>query len=139
MAVLTLCWCMVLWSVLPASAYDSGVAVKTLLKTTTAGNGQPIKYLKTDRPEITVAMVEIAPGKETGWHMHQIPVYAYVLSGTLRVMMDDGGAITFKKGQTIIEVQNMAHNGKNIGREKVRLLVFYTGAEGMPLSIKSVK
>lgn len=32
----------------------------------------------------------------------------------------------------IVEVQNLAHNGRNAGSETVRLAVFYTGEEGRP-------
>ena len=139
MVALALFCCMSFCPVFSASAYDSGVAFKTLLKATTTGNGQPITYLKTDRPEVTIAIVEIAPGADTGWHRHQIPVYAYVLEGTLQVMMEGSKTLTFQKGQVFIEVQNMDHNGKNAGKDTVRLLVFYTGAEDMPLAIKRAK
>ncbi|NPU83915.1 MAG: cupin domain-containing protein [Syntrophaceae bacterium] len=117
-------------------SYDNGVKVRTVLKSTTAGNGQPLEYMRTDRPEVTAAVVEIAPGAQTGWHLHRVPVYAYVLEGTLKVLMGDGTALTFEKGQAILEVQNTAHNGVNIGKEPVRLIVFYTGAVGEPLSEK---
>ncbi|MDQ5985162.1 MAG: hypothetical protein CSYNP_00867 [Syntrophus sp. SKADARSKE-3] len=120
----------------PVSAYDSGVTVKTLLKSTTAANGQHHEYLKTDRPEVTACIVEIAPGAQTGWHSHSVPVYAYVMEGTLMVTLEDGKVFSFEKGQALIEVMNIAHNGKSVGKEKVRLLVFYTGEEGKPMSVK---
>ncbi len=121
---------------LPAPAYDSGVTVRVLLKSTEAGNGQPLEYLRTDRPEVTVAIVEIAPGTETGWHLHRIPVYAYVMEGTLKVLMEGGAERTFEKGQAVLEVQNVAHNGVNAGKDTVRLVVFYTGARDLPLAEK---
>lgn len=127
---------LLMWWVLPASAYDSGVTVRTLLKTTAASDGQHLEYLKTENPEVTAAIVEIAPGAETGWHLHKVPVYAYVLEGTLQVMIGAGKAYTFEKGQVIIEVQNTAHNGKNIGKDLVKLVVFYTGEEGKPIAAK---
>lgn len=134
---LALFCCIGLWPAFPALSYDSGVTFKTMLKATTTGNGQPITYLKTNCPEVTAAIVEIAPGGETGWHKHQIPVYAYVLEGTLLVLMDGSDPLTFQKGQAFVEVLNTAHNGKNTGKETVKLLVFYTGAADMPLSMKT--
>ncbi len=58
------------------------------------------------------------------------------MEGTLKVLMGDGAAIIFEKGQAILEVRNTAHNGINIGKDTVRLIVFYTGAVGEPLSEK---
>ncbi len=122
--------------VLPAFAYDSGVAVRILLKATTMSDGRHIEYLKTEKPEVTGAIVEIVPGAETGWHLHKVPVYAYVLEGTLNIQMEDGKVFTFEKGRAIIEVLDVAHNGRNTGTETVKLMVFYTGEEGKPLSVK---
>jgi quercetin dioxygenase-like cupin family protein len=117
-----------------ASAGDYVGAVKAdrILVTSTAGNGQPHRYLRTDSPEVTALTVVIPPGAETGWHLHSVPVYAYVLSGTLVVELADGTAMTFRQGEAIVEVQNLAHNGKNRGNDDVRLAAFYTGEKGRP-------
>ena len=124
------------WMILPAWGYDNGVVAQQILKSTMTGNGQKIEYLKTDKAEITAAIVEFAPGAETGWHKHPVPVYAYVLEGTLKVMVEGGKEYVFEKDQAIIEVVNLAHNGKNVGKGKVRLAVFYTGEENTPSTIK---
>lgn len=115
-----------------ADDYVGTVKAEKILVTTTAGNGQKHAYLKTEHPEVTAMTVEIPPGAETGWHLHTVPVYAYVLAGTLEVKIADGKTFTFKPGDAIVEVQNLAHNGRNLGRETVRLVVFYTGEEGRP-------
>ncbi len=112
--------------------YTATVTVRKLLVTSTAGNGQPHRYLCTDKPEVTALTVEIPPGAETGWHLHQVPVYAYVLSGILTVELADGNQLTFKQGDAIVEVQNLGHNGRNSGTEPVKLVVFYTGEVGKP-------
>jgi quercetin dioxygenase-like cupin family protein len=134
--LLGLCLLILLGPASRASGYDSGVTVRTLLKSTAAGNGQALEYLRTDRPEVTVATVEIAPGAQTGWHLHRIPVYAYVMEGTLKILLEGGAELTFQKGQAILEVENAAHNGVNTGAGTVRLVVFYTGAVGVPLAEK---
>lgn len=115
-----------------AGDYVGGVRADRILVTSTAGNGQPHRYLRTDRPEVTALNVVIPPGAETGWHLHSVPVYAYVLSGTLVVELADGTAMTFRQGEAIVEVQNLAHNGRNGGSDDVRLAVFYTGEKGRP-------
>ena len=106
--------------------------VTTLKAATTAANGQKLAYLKTDNPEVTAAIVEIPPGGETGWHLHPVPVYAYMLSGSITVEMEDGKKYDFREGDAIFEVMNTPHNGTNRGDRPARLVVFYTGAAGKP-------
>jgi len=115
-----------------SSEYLSEVKSQKILVTTTAENGQPIHYLQTDHPEVTAMTVEIPPGAQTGWHLHREPVYAYVLAGQLEVELADGKKLQFRQGDAIVEVQNIAHNGRNIGSNPVRLAVFYSGEVGQP-------
>lgn len=116
--------------------YSSGVTAKVLTKTSVTGNGQKITYPVTDRAEVTSMTVDIAPGTQTGWHKHPVPVYAYVISGDLIVELEDGKQITFAQGDAVIEVVNTLHNGKNSGTVPVKLAVFYLGIQGMPNVIK---
>jgi uncharacterized membrane protein (UPF0127 family) len=106
------------------------IKVEKILVTTTAGNGQQHACLNTDRPEVTVITVEVPPGAETGWHLHTVPVYAYVLAEALAVELVDGTDLVFGAGEAVVEMQNLAHNGKNQGSKTVRPAVFYTGEEG---------
>jgi quercetin dioxygenase-like cupin family protein len=109
-----------------------GVKVTKILTSTTAANGQKLSYLVTDRPEVTALVVEIPPGGETGWHLHGVPVYAYLLAGSISVEMADGKSYDFREGEAIFEVMNTSHNGRNKGTVPARLAVFYTGEEGKP-------
>lgn len=122
-----------------AADYSSGVTAKVLTKTTVTGNGQKILYPVTDRAEVTAMTVDLAPGAETGWHKHPVPVYAYVVSGNLTVELEDGKKLSFVAGEAIIEVVNVMHNGKNKGPEPVKLAVFYLGAAGTPNVVKMIK
>ncbi len=135
-AVLIICMLLVPYFV-NAGEYAGGVQAKVILKTATTGNGAPIAYLKTDQPEITAMTVDIAPGAETGWHMHSVPVYAYVLSGSLTVNIEGNIFRQFNEGDVIIEVVNTRHNGVNKGSAPVKLIVFYTGAKDMPNVMKT--
>ncbi len=112
------------------------VEVKRLLASTTSSNGQPLAYLQTDKPEVTALVVHFPPGGSTGWHKHPVPVYAYVLEGSLHVELKDGRVFVFKKGDAILEVVNTLHNGYNAGSEPATLVVFYTGAVGVPNVIR---
>jgi len=109
-----------------------GVKATRILTSTTASNGQKLSYLKTDNPEVTAMIVEIPPGAETGWHTHAVPVYAYMLAGSIAVEMEGGKNYEFKEGEAIFEVRNTPHNGRNNGMQTARLVVFYTGEVGKP-------
>jgi quercetin dioxygenase-like cupin family protein len=122
-----------------AAEYDTGVQGKVILQTEATSNGDPIAYLKTDHPKITVMTVDIAPGAKTGWHSHPVPVYAYVMSGRLTVEIEGGKTSEFKEGEAIIEVINTRHNGINHGKIPVKLVVFYIGGKDIPNVIKADK
>jgi quercetin dioxygenase-like cupin family protein len=119
--------------------YDGGVKVTLIKKATTTSNGQKLAYPRAGNAEVTALIVEIPPGGSTGWHSHPVPVYAYVLAGTLTVEMDPGDPRTFKEGDALFEVMNTPHLGKNLGKELVKLVVFYTGIEETPNTVKVSK
>ena len=106
-----------------------------LLKTTTSWDGKPIVYPKGD-PEVTMLKVEFAPGAETGWHLHPVPSFGYVLQGTLEVTLKDGRVKRLEAGQPLPEVFDTLHNGRNVGADTVKLIVFYAGAVGVPITVK---
>ncbi|QLG86889.1 cupin domain-containing protein [Chitinibacter bivalviorum] len=117
--------------------YKKEVTATVVFKTGTTANGQPILYPTTDAPEATMLHVEIPAGKETGWHKHPVPGYAYVLNGQLTVQLKDGSSNTFRAGQGFAEVENTLHNGKNEGTEPVKLVVVFTGIVGQPFTVKA--
>jgi len=49
-----------------AGEYNAGVQSNIILRAETMSNGEPIDYLDTDRPQVTVMTVDIAPGAGTG-------------------------------------------------------------------------
>jgi quercetin dioxygenase-like cupin family protein len=81
-------------------------------------------------------LIEIAPGAQTGWHRHLVPNFAYMLEGTLELVLDDGRMKRLNAGDALSEVVNRSHNGRNVGSSPAKLVVFYTGAVGTPLSVK---
>lgn len=119
-----------------AGEYAGGVTSTVILTATTTTDGKPAQYLKTDKPEITAVRVEIAPGAETGWHSHPVPLYAYIVSGELSVEAEGGKVYEFKAGDALVEMVNTFHNGWNRGKTPVVLIGFYTGEAGKPKVIK---
>lgn len=117
---------------------ENGVKVTPLAKETASWDGKPIAYPQ-GKPEMTALLVEIAPGAQTGWHHHLVPNFAYMLEGTLELTLDDGRVRLLKAGEELPEVVNRPHNGRNIGSSPARLIVFYAGAVGTPLSVEEKK
>lgn len=122
---------------LPVRAIEQTKAVKvsTVLKTQTSWDGQPLQYPAGDA-EVTGMLIEIAPGGETGWHLHPVPSFGMVVQGELEVSLKDGRKKRLKAGDALAEVVNTAHNGRNVGTEAVKLVVFYAGSKGLSLSQK---
>jgi quercetin dioxygenase-like cupin family protein len=110
------------------------VKVTQLLKTTQTWNGAPIKYPE-GQAEITALMIEIAPGGETTWHEHPVPSFGMLLEGTLEVSLTDGRKKLIKPGEALAEVIGTPHNGRNIGKTPLKLIVFYAGAADKGLTV----
>jgi quercetin dioxygenase-like cupin family protein len=118
-------------------ALDPSVAVKatTFLKAETSWDGKPIEY-PAGKSEVTGLVIDIAPGAETGWHLHSVPSFAMVLEGTLEVQLRSGAVNRLKAGDGLAEVVNRLHNGRNVGAVPVKLVVFYVGTAGQRLTAK---
>ncbi|MEI8311446.1 MAG: cupin domain-containing protein [Verrucomicrobiota bacterium] len=116
--------------------YTKQIVVTPLLRTTKTACGQPIAYPKTDSPQVTAVMVDIPPGAETGWHQHPFPCYAYILSGKLTVEVKGEKPRELHAGEALVEVVNTTHNGMNKGTEPVRLVMFATGEEDKPFTVR---
>lgn len=122
---------------LPVQAIEQTKAVKVtpMLKTQTSWDGQSLQY-PDGQAEVTGMLIEIAPGGETGWHLHPVPSFGMVVEGELEVALKDGRRNRLKAGDALAEVVNAAHNGRNVGPVPVKLVVFYAGSKGRPLSEK---
>jgi quercetin dioxygenase-like cupin family protein len=120
-----------------ADAFEQTQAIKaeTFLKAQTSWDGTPIVY-PTGKPEITGMMIEIAPGAETGWHSHPVSSFGMLLQGELEVVLKNGQKKRMKTGDSLVEVSNTLHNGKNVGNVPVKIIVFYAGQAEQALTVK---
>ncbi len=121
----------------PACALDQSASVKVtkLLQSPTSWNGAALSY-PSGQAEVTAMLIEIAPGAETGWHLHPVASFAYILEGELEVSLKDGSVKRLAPGQALAEVVNTLHNGRNVGKGPVKLVVFYAGAAGSTLTVR---
>jgi quercetin dioxygenase-like cupin family protein len=109
--------------------------VGLMLETTTTFTGQAIRFPQGDN-QFTAVLAEVAPGGQVGRHMHPVPLFVYMLEGTLSIEMDGHGTHTFTAGQGFAEVTNTWHNGRNLGDRPVRFLIVFSGQKGVPNLIR---
>lgn len=118
----------------PALEQKTTPKVTQLLKTTTSWDGKQIVFPK-GQGEVTSLIVEIAPHSETGWHEHPVPSFAYIMKGDLELKLATGEVKSLHAGDVLPESVGVLHNGRNMSKKPVKILVFYMGEVGAKLSI----
>jgi quercetin dioxygenase-like cupin family protein len=91
---------------------------------------QVIAYPKKTPAQVTSVIDTLEPGQESGWHRHRVPVYIYVLDGTVSVEYDAGVVKEFSAGTAYMEAEDVWHNVSNTGEDTARMLTVYMGADG---------
>jgi len=107
-------------------AATNEVSSQTILDTDQTVIGQDISY-PSGSPQIISKIVTIPVGAETGPHIHEYPMFGYIMKGEVTVDYGEQGIKTFVKGDSIVEAINYTHNGKNNGSEPVEILVVLIG------------
>ena len=116
------------------SAYQA--LLTPLLQSGETTIGQPIEY-PAGAAKVTGAIVTLPPGGQTGWHTHEVPLFGYVLEGTLTVDYGSKGVKEYKAGDSWMEAMNWPHNGINKGTVPVRLIAVYMGGGDKANTIKT--
>jgi quercetin dioxygenase-like cupin family protein len=112
-----------------------GLKLTPVLETATTITGQTIRFPQGDN-QFTAVLAEVAPGGQVGRHMHPVPLFVYMLEGTLSIEMEGHGTHTFNAGQGFAEVVNNWHNGRNLTDKPVRFLIVFSGQKGTPNLIR---
>ncbi|MGC2779755.1 MAG: cupin domain-containing protein, partial [Bradyrhizobium sp.] len=110
----------------PEPVYPS---VRTLLETGSTVTGEPIAY-PAGAARISVVEITLAPGQQTGWHTHPVPLIGYIIEGELTVDYGAKGTRVYRAGEALAEAMNFAHNGR-AGGSRVKILAVFLGAEGV--------
>ena len=114
---------------------QAGAGVRTLLSTETTVTGEPIKYPSGAPAQMTAQEITLAPGQQTGWHTHPVPLFGYILDGELTVDYGPKGQRVYRKGDGFAEATNEAHNGRNLTDKPVTILAVFAGMEGVKDSV----
>ena len=59
-----------------------------------------------------------------------------VLEGEMEVVLKTGEIKHMKAGDSVVEVANILHNGRNAGTKPLKIIVFYAGEVGSKLTVK---
>ncbi len=128
--------CLVLLLSGGAFAADEGkVRVDELAKTGSSWDGSLLPSYPAGAPVVTILRISIPPGVQLPLHRHPVINAGVLLSGELTVVTEDNKTLHMKAGDSIVEVVNKWHYGKNEGDKTAELIVFYAGAENMPITV----
>jgi len=118
-------------------AEDSNtVAVKVLAKTSSSWDGNALPCYAKGTPEITILRIAIPAGARLEMHEHPVINAGVLVRGELTVMTEDNKTLHLKAGDSIVEVVNTWHYGKNEDTTEAEIIVFYAGVAGTPITIK---
>ncbi|MEQ1902486.1 MAG: cupin domain-containing protein [Devosia sp.] len=112
-----------------------GLKLTPILETQTTFTGQPIRFPQGEN-QLVAVLAEVAPGGQVGRHMHPVPLFVYMLDGTLTIEMEGHGTHAFQAGQGFAEVMHTWHNGRNLGDKPARFLIVFAGQKGTPNLIR---
>jgi quercetin dioxygenase-like cupin family protein len=112
------------------------VKVDVLAKTSSSWDGSALPDYPGGKPEITILRITIPPGVQLPLHRHPVINAGVLLRGELTVTTEDNKVLHLKAGDSIVEVVNKWHYGKNEGRKPAELIMFYAGMPGVPITIK---
>jgi quercetin dioxygenase-like cupin family protein len=106
-----------------------------LLQGSTDVLGAPLAY-PAGTANVTSAIVTIPPGGETGWHQHEVPLFAYVLEGELTVDYGEKGKKIYRAGEAVLEAVGWPHNGTSTGTVPMKLVAVYMGSDAATNTVK---
>ncbi len=120
----------------PALSADvNGVQSTVLAKSGSSWDGRTLPDYPKGKPEITILRIKIPAGVELPMHKHPVINAGVLLSGELTVVTEDNRVLHLKAGESIVEVVNTWHYGKNEGDTEADIIVAYVGATGVPITV----
>ncbi|MGE5174428.1 MAG: cupin domain-containing protein [Betaproteobacteria bacterium] len=114
----------------------NAVHVDVLAKTSLSWDGSHLPDYPKGTPEITILRIKIPPGVQLPLHNHPKINAGLLLDGELTVVTEDNKTLHLKAGDSIVEVVNKWHYGKNEGTKTAEILVFYAGVLDTPITIE---
>lgn len=116
--------------------YNNKLVVEELLQSEVNSMGQKIIYPEVKDAKVTMKKITLPPGETTGWHKHDIPVFSYIIKGTLTVETEDGKVMQYKENTCFSESYNIYHKGTNKENTNLVVIAIYLGGDARELSSK---
>ncbi len=110
------------------------VHVDVITKTSLSWDGSRLPDYSRGIPEITILRIKIPPGVQLPLHNHPQINAGLLLDGELTVITEDNKTLHLKAGDSIVEVVNKWHYGKNEGTKTAEIVVFYAGVLNAPIT-----
>lgn len=110
--------------------------VKVLAKTTQSWNQDALPAYGEGQPEVTILRIVIPAGMQLPLHKHPVINAGVLLKGELTVITEDKDEFYMKAGDSIVELVNKWHYGKNEGNEPAEIIVFYAGNKDQAITVK---
>jgi len=107
-----------------------------LAKTVRSWDGETLPQCLQGQPEVTILRIRIPAGSKLEMHHHPVINAGVLLKGELTVVADDNKTLHLRAGDSIVELVNKKHYGKNEGKEAAEIIVFYAGVENKPITVK---
>ena len=105
-----------------------------LLVTKKSWDGSTFSYPTNGTAQMTAGRIILIENEQTPDHCHPVPVFGYMLSGTIEVKTAQGKSTTFTEGDALTEVMTITHNGRAIGGD-AEILAFYAGSTELPNTV----
>jgi quercetin dioxygenase-like cupin family protein len=114
----------------------NAIAVDVLAKTSSSWNGKALPDYAEGTPEITILRIKIPAGAKLPLHEHPVINAGVMLKGELTVVTENKKTLHLKAGDSIVEVVDTWHYGKNEGNGPAEIIVFYAGIVGTPITVE---
>jgi quercetin dioxygenase-like cupin family protein len=115
------------------------INVETLAKSSISWDGQTLPDYPKGKPEITILRIKIPAGAKLEMHKHPVINAGLMLAGELTVITEKNETLHLKAGDSIIEVVDKWHYGKNEGNKTAEIIVFYAGIVNQPITVKATQ
>ncbi|HNQ17785.1 MAG TPA: cupin domain-containing protein [Smithellaceae bacterium] len=133
---LTLLFCLSIVFFNACAGNLKNVHVETLAKSSVSWDGQALPDYPKDKPEITILRIKIPAGAKLEMHKHPVINAGVMIAGDLTVITEKNETLHLKTGDSIIEVVDKWHYGKNEGNKTAEIIVFYAGVIKQVITIK---
>ena len=125
-----------LFLMIACSGNIQNIEVHPLAKSTKSWDGEALPHYPEGQPEITILRIEIPASEKLEIHHHPVINAGVLLKGELTVITEDNKTLHLNAGDSIVELVNKKHYGKNEGSETAEIIVFYAGTENKPVTVK---